>query len=53
MVDFGLATCLFLCQYWDTLGLLFPLRAEYILFLLRLYLFYNLDQEELVTSYLP
>ena len=53
MVVFGLTTCFFFCQYWDPLGLLFPLRAEYILFLLRLNLFYNLDQEVLVISYLP
>ena len=53
VVVFSLTTCLFFCQYWDPPGLLFLLRAEYILFLLRLYLFYNLDQEVLVISYLP
>ena len=53
MVVFGLAACFFFCQYWDPPGLLFPLRAEYILFLLRLYFFCNLDQEVLVISYSP
>ena len=53
VVDFGLVVCFFFCQYWDPPGLLFPIQAEYILFLLRLYFFYNLDQEVLVISYSP
>ena len=53
VVDFGLTVCFLFCQYWDPLGLLFPLRVEYILFLLMLYFFCNLDQDVLVISYSP
>ena len=45
--------CFLFCQYCNPLGLLFPLRAEYILFLLKLYFYCNLDQDVLVISYPP
>ena len=41
------------CWYCEPPGLLFPLRAEYILILLNLYIFCNLDQDVLVILYSP
>ena len=53
VVVFNFLVCFLFCRYCDPPGLLFPLRAEYILFLLKLYFFCNLDQDILVISYSP
>ena len=43
----------FFCLYWEPLGIPFPLMVVYILFLLTLYFFCNLDHEMLYNSYSP
>ena len=48
-----LTSFFFFCLYWKPPGVPFHLMAVYILFLLTLYFFCNLDHEVLFSSYSP